>query len=162
MTYGPCDLCKGSGRIRGTDTCPVCDGFGIWGFVAEDNEAAVKFLNDPTVEVSEHAKFICGERIHSLPPDQCENMLVILDRPVEDLNALHLAGAEKWGWAWVHANRFAIALCRLNGGDPTNHVYGLTKMAWFWLEREKQVKIEVPWIVENNSKKDDVAIDMEA
>jgi hypothetical protein len=150
MNYGPCDLCGGSGKIQGTKICPVCDGFGVWEFIAEDNEAAVRFLNDPTADVSEYAKQICGERIHSLPPDQCETMLVILDRPTGDYDALQLAGAERWGWAWVHANRFAIALCKLNGSDHVEHSYALSKMAWFWLDREKQTKIEVPWISKNS------------
>lgn len=160
MTYSRCELCEGKGKIRGNEVCPNCDGFGIWEYVTDDNDAALRFLNDPEADVSDHAKFICGERIHSLPPDNIEDMLRVLDHPQEPLEALHKAGSEKWGWAWLHANRFAIALYKLNGGDPTEHPYGIAKVAWFWLDRENQQKIEAPWVSEKNSKKVDAPIDM--
>lgn len=153
MNYGPCDLCEGTGKILGKKECPVCLGFGVWEFVADDNEAALRFLKDPDADVSDFAKKICGERIHSLPPDHYEAMLRVLDHPQETLDELHMAGARKWGWAWTHANRFAIALCKLNGGDPTQHSYGLAKMAWSWLEKEKQGLVEAPWLDEKYSEK---------
>ena len=148
MNYATCDLCSGKGKINGSQKCPVCDGFGIWEFVADDNEAAVRFLLDPTADVSDHAKFICGERIHSVPPDHFDVMMSVLDQPtkISSFDELHEAGAVRWGWAWVHANRFAISLCRLNGGNSTEHAYGLTKLAWYWLDREKQEKVETPWV----------------
>lgn len=163
MTYAPCELCEGKGKIRGNEMCPNCDGFGIWDYVADDNEAAVRFLKDSeATDVSDHAKIICWERIHSLPPDNIEQMLRVLDKPTkESFDELHKAGSQKWGWGWLHANRFAIALCRLNGIDPKKHAYGITKVSWYWLERENQEKIEAPWVTENSSKKIDVAIDKE-
>ena len=162
MTYGPCELCEGKGKIQENEKCPNCDGFGIWEFVADDNDAALRFLKDVDApDVSDHAKAICGDRIHSIPPDNIEQMLRVLDHPQESFDELHRAGSKKWGWAWLHANRFAIALCRLNGLDPKEHPYGISKVTWCWLERENQEKIEAPWVRKKDEKNVDVAIDIE-
>ncbi len=151
--YASCDLCKGKGKIRTKEECPICKGFGIWEFVAEDNEAAVRFLNDPEADVSEAAKELCGRRIAAFSPDTVDQTLLALELGSPQVgspefnaewDSIHQEGAAKWGWAWVHTNRFAIALCKLNGADHLQHPYALSQLVWNWLEEEQQEKIDAP------------------
>ena len=69
----------------------------------------------------------------------------VSDLEVENaFQGLQDAGSEKWAWAWLHANRFAVELCKLCGGVPTEHRYALSRLAWNWLSEENQKKVDVP------------------
>lgn len=129
----------------------------MWEFVVDDNEGAIRFLLDPEADVSENAKLLCGTRIHSIPPDYIVQMLTVLNNGAsqEMYDRIHDIGARRWGWAWLHANRFAIELAKLNGINHPEYAFALTQLAWHWLEREKQGKVEMP-------KNFDVPIDKEA
>jgi len=156
LSYGDCTLCEGKGVFHGKK-CAFCNGFGLWEFVVDDNEGAVRFLTDPTADVSDKAKILCGQRIHSIPPDYILQILIWLNSGATDAMAerIHDIAARRWGWAWLHTNRFAIELAKLNGIDHTEYAFGLIQLSWHWLEREKQGRIDAP-------KKFDVPIDNEA
>ena len=144
--FDTCTLCHGSGKLA-DDKCPVCNGMGLWEFVSEDNHLAVQALVYGETPANPHVKELCDRRTAQVTPDNLEVVLNLLDRKEateSDFNALQLAGATKWGWAWVHANRFAIELCRLCGGESTTHRYALTKLAWKWLSEENQKKVDAP------------------
>jgi hypothetical protein len=161
ISIGKCDLCNGLGRFNGKK-CPTCEGFGFWEFVVDDNEGAVRFLNDMTAEVSERSKQICGGRIHSVPLENFEQMLTVLNANVTEAayNRIHEAASKRWGWAWVHGVRFGIALCKLNNVDYSIYAFGLIQLVWHWLEHENQDKVQAFYpSVEESSKKVDTAID---
>jgi len=144
--FDTCALCHGTGEVD-DGKCPVCKGFGLWEFVAEDNHRAVVSLLQGDTPENPHVKELCDRRLAQVTPDNLEAVLKLLERTPcseNDFNALHAAGAKRWGWAWVHANRFAIELCRLCGGDPTEHRAALTKMAAKWLAEENQKKVDAP------------------
>lgn len=156
LQYGNCALCKGKGTFLGKK-CTLCDGFGLWEFVVDDNEGAVRFLVDPQADVSENAKILCGQRIHSIPPDFMIQYLEWLNQGAtpELYNRINDIASRRWGWAWLHTNRFAIELTLLNGIHAPDYAFALMQLSWHWLEREKQGKVEAP-------KNFDVPIDKEA
>jgi hypothetical protein len=144
--FDTCALCHGSGELT-TGKCPICNGFGLWEFVNEDNNLAVQSLVRGETPANEHVKELCERRLAQITPDNLESVLDLLEKEEptdDDFNALQLDGATRWGWAWVHANRFAIELARLCGGDPTEHRYALSRIAWKWLLEENQKKIDAP------------------
>jgi hypothetical protein len=155
LEYEHCPLCRGIGKIQETEICPVCKGEGFWEFYPDVNHKAVVALLQGDTRENPHVKELCDRRMAQVTPDNLEAVLKLLDRSGatdDDFNALQLAGATKWGWAWVHVNRFVIELCRLCGGEATEHRYALTKLAWKWLTEENQTKIDT-------SKKIDASID---
>jgi hypothetical protein len=143
--FDTCTLCKGSGKVE-SGKCPVCKGMGLWEFVVEDNHLAVHALLTGETPESEWVKTLCNRRMAQVTPDNIEDVLRLLEASVQntDFDALHASGAKKWGWAWVHANRFAIELCRLCGGDSTKHALALSRLAWKWLTEENQKKVDAP------------------
>ena len=144
--FDTCNLCHGSGKLQ-NENCPVCQGIGLWEFVSEDNHLAVLTLLNMEYHVeNSRAKEICNRRLQQVTPDNIEGTLASLEKSTTeaDFNALHASGAKNWGWAWVHANRFAIELARLCGSDPTAHRYGLTRLAFNWLFEENQKKVDAP------------------
>lgn len=148
--YSKCDVCAGRGTLRGMETCPACQGFGYFEFIAErNNEALEALINEAPTE---EAKATCNRRLADLTPDNVHTVLTEYgegyvfgnDDEVQAFTALHNAGATRWGWAWLHANRFAIELCRLNGGDYVRYRLAVSKLAWKWLEEEGQQKVVAP------------------
>ena len=143
-SFDTCTLCKGSGKIS-SGICLICNGMGLWEFVVDDNHKAVAALVSGETPESEEAKAICDRRLAQVTPDNIQIVLAMLETPKKnDFEALHDAGSKKWGWAWVHANRFAIELARLCGVEPTAHRAALTRLAWNWLSEEKSKKIDAP------------------
>jgi hypothetical protein len=141
--YDTCALCTGKGKAQGKK-CPVCNGYGYWEFIEDNNHLAVKTLQTGQIFEGE-VKELCDRRMNQLTPDNMQAVLQDLSGGTEeDFNAIHKAGAQKWGWAWVHANRFAIELCKLSGGDPTEHCLSLSRLVWIWLEEENQKKVDTP------------------
>jgi hypothetical protein len=143
--YDTCVLCKGVGKIEGK-LCVVCNGEGFWEFVAENNYLALKCLLEGETPANEEVKEICDRRLAQVNPDNLNEVLGPLEAAAKETNfdALHQAGSEKWGWAWLHANRFAIELVKLCGGVPTDHSMACSWLAWKWLSEENQKKIDAP------------------
>ena len=114
----------------------------MWEFVVNENQKAVTALL--TGETPENAaiKALCDRRLAQVTPDNIEAVLTLMESSTrnDDFEALHATGAKRWGWAWVHANRFAIELCRLCGVDSTKHPLGVTRLAWKWLSEENPKK----------------------
>lgn len=149
--YDTCDLCKGKGKIykeKLSVECPICHGYGYWEFVSEENHLAVQALLTGISPEDPHVQEICNRRLAQITPDNIEEALNFLEEGITDegyaFNAIQGNGATKWGWAWLHANRFAIELCRLCGGNSTKHRLGLSLLAWKWLKEEDQKKIDAP------------------
>lgn len=166
LAYGKCDVCAGTGKVSG-QKCAICTGYGMWEFIIDDNHQAVEFLNDLTADVSDRAKEICGRRIHSIPIEYFNQFLKYLNTNAtqEMYDKIHQLGYKRWGWAWVHTVRFAIALCKLNNLNPHEYAFAISQLAWNWLEQEKQSRVMVGEIrleasPEKNSKKDDVPVDI--
>ena len=144
-SYDTCILCHGKGKIQGRQICPVCEGEGLWEFVVDDNARAVQCLVNGETPENEHIREICDRRLAQVTPDNFYQMMALQGSGTEsDFDALHDAGARKWGWAWAHANRFAIELARLCGGNPTEHRVALSRLAWKWLQEENQKKVDAP------------------
>lgn len=143
--FDTCALCKGTGKVE-AGSCPVCKGMGLWEFVVEDNHKAVTALVSGELPENETVKAMCNRRLAQVTPDNIEAVLQLLESTArnDDFEALHASGAAKWGWAWVHANRFAIELCRLCGVDSTEHRLALTRLAWKWLTEENSKKVDAP------------------
>jgi hypothetical protein len=139
-----CYSCKGNGKIDKI-TCPVCEGYGVWEYIPDVNDAAVTYLLNPCAVVSDEAKKICNDRITTInannPLASMNLASTVIDDPkITALEDLHSVGAERWGWAWLHTNRFAIELLRLHGVNPKIHSHALANLAWLWLESEGQVR----------------------
>jgi hypothetical protein len=140
--FDACETCDGSGKINGRK-CAFCEGTGFWEFVAEDNHLALQALRggDPA---NENIKALCDRRLKQVTPDNLGIVLALLEVEDFDFDALQQSGAERWGWAWLHANRFAIELVKLCGGIPTQHGLACSKLAWKWLSEENQKKVDAP------------------
>lgn len=164
IQIGKCDLCVGTGRYDGKK-CQPCQGFGFWEFVADDNEGALRFLNDMTAEVSDRAKRLCGERVNSVAPEHFRQLLTYLNSGanVEMYQRIHGAASKRWGWAWFHVTRFVIALCKLNSIDHTEYGFGIIQLAWHWLEHEGQEKVtaDYPPLEKIDEKNFDMSIDIQ-
>ena len=135
--YSQCEVCKGTGQVLQKD-CPVCEGEGMWEFPANFTEEVLRALN-LDAQVSPEAKAVCDQRIQAFTPDDVDIVLGQVNQG-DSFEALHEAGAFRWGCAWLHTNRFAIELCKLCGGDHVRHRESLSVLSWLWLEREGQQK----------------------
>ena len=133
-----CPLC---GAKPNNENCKVCEGKGFWEFLIDDNYLAMKALLEG---VDEKVTKICNRRIAGITPD---NIVALLDRLQEGFvptsaieqkhfDALYKAGAEKWEWAWLNTNRFAIELAKLNGVDYRKYRYALGSLCFGWLITE--------------------------
>lgn len=140
-SYDRCILCLGKGKNNNTGKpCVVCNGEGFWEFVSDINHLAVQVLLGNNSVENEQAKIICNRRLPELTPDNYQIVLRSLSNNIKNedaFNAIHAAGASKWSWAWTHTNRFAIELCRLCGGVPTDYPLALSRLAWKWLSEEE-------------------------
>ena len=140
--FDTCTLCRGIGKIE-AETCPICKGMGLWEFVVDNNHKAVVTLLSGETPESDLIKDLCNRRLAQVTPDNIEAVLKLLERSQKtDFEALHAFGAKKWGWAWVHANRFAIELARLCGVDSTKYSLALSRLASKWLTEENQKKVD--------------------
>ena len=149
-SYAACDTCRGKGTLQ-NEVCPTCNGYGYWEFVKDErNDVALDALKG---EVSNSVGTdLANGRIAGLTPDNFYQTLIDLSEHFKygegdeqiAFEALHNAGADRWGWAWLLTNRFAIELAKLNGYNHTEHRYALSKLVWTWLEREQQEKVEAP------------------
>jgi hypothetical protein len=143
--YGICILCRGKGTIVG-QTCPLCEGLCYWEYAADDNSAAVELLlhlgQSETNPAPDEVQDIFNRRLASIDPENLPSIFADLigQNPPRSDEALQQAGAETWGWAWVHALRFAIELCKLLGVDYITHRQGVSLLAWKWLEDEKKLQ----------------------
>jgi hypothetical protein len=139
--FDTCTLCKGTGKIE-AGTCPVCKGMGLWEYMVNDNQKAVTALLNGEPPETETVKALCDRRLAQVTPDNIEDVIKLLEAVLknEDFDALHASGAKRWGWAWVHANRFAIGLVNLCGVDSAKHPLAVSRLAWKWLTEENPKK----------------------
>jgi hypothetical protein len=146
--YDICKTCEGSGSIHG-HPCVFCVGSGFWEFIAEDNYFAVEVLVNGIAPTNEKIKEICNRRLEQITPDNVSEVLAAYAGANSDFDAIHQAGSEKWGWAWLHTNRFVIELVKLCGGNPLEHRMACSRLAWKWLSEENQIKIDASIDIQN-------------
>ena len=139
-----CPLCDGSGRFN-KKSCSICECDGKWEVVVDDNYLAMQVLvnmeggSDKIVQ-------ICNRRIAGITPDNITSVLDHLQTGLvyqqgdeqQRFDGLHKAGAKRWGWAWLNANRFAIELAKLHKADYTKYRYALSSLVFGWLIRDEK------------------------
>jgi len=138
-----CPHCEGRGKFEDTK-CLVCNGEGLWEVYVDDNYLATQFLIQQEGDFPEHVIKLCNTRLQGITPD---NILTVLDRlqnglipgELEEKNFmnLHQAGAKRWVWSWLNANRFVIELAKLNNVDYTKYRYALCSLVFGWLKSEE-------------------------